>query len=131
MKKHFWLLTIAPLAMTASHASAQVTDQTPAPQAPAIPAPQAPATTAQQSASPLMSMDELDELRGGTQIAINDQTFLSENTGNTINGDFTAGDVNLSDNSLSSFNGLGNIVINTGAQSALQAGLGVTINITD
>jgi hypothetical protein len=123
MKKHFWLLTIAPLAMTASHASAQVTDQNAAPQAPA--------TTAQPSESPLMSLDELNELRGGTQIAINEQTFNSDNTGNTINGDFTAGDVNLSDNSLSSFNGLGNIVINTGAQSALQAGLAVTINITD
>ncbi len=123
MKKHFWLLAIAPLAMTASHASAQVADQNAAPQAPA--------TTAQPSVSPLMSMDELDELRGGTQIAINEQTFNSDNTGNTINGDYTAGDVNLSDNSLSSFNGLGNIVINTGAQSALQAGLGVTINITD
>lgn len=123
MKKHFWLLAIAPLAMTASNASAQVADQNAAPQAPA--------TTAQPSASPLMSMDELDELRGGTQIAINEQTFNSDNTGNTINGDYTAGDVNLSDNSLSSFNGLGNIVINTGAQSALQAGLGVTINITD
>ncbi|WP_422345778.1 hypothetical protein [Parasphingorhabdus sp.] len=123
MKKHFWLLTIAPLAMTASHASAQVTDQSAAPQAPA--------TTAQPSESPLMSLDELNELRGGTQIAINEQTFNSDNTGNTINGDFTAGDVNLSDNSLSSFNGLGNIVINTGAQSALQAGLAVTINITD
>jgi hypothetical protein len=78
-----------------------------------------------------MSLDELNALRGGTQIAINEQTFNSDNTGNTINGDFTAGDVNLSDNSLSSFNGLGNIVINTGAQSALQAGLAVTINITD
>lgn len=123
MKKHFWLLTIAPLAMTASHASAQVTDQNAAPQAPA--------TTAQPSESPLMSLDELNALRGGMQIAINEQTFNSDNTGNTINGDFTAGDVNLSDNSLSSFNGLGNIVINTGAQSALQAGLAVTINITD
>lgn len=123
MKNYFWLLTIAPLAMAASHASAQVADQGAASQAPA--------TSAQQSASPLMSMDELDELRGGTQIAINEQTFSSENTGNTIGGDYTAGDVNLSDNSLSSFNGLGNIVINTGAQSALQAGLGVTINITD
>ncbi len=123
MKKHFWLLTIAPMAMTASHASAQVTDQNAAPQAPA--------TTAQPSESPLMSLDELNALRGGTQIAINEQTFNSDNTGNTINGDFTAGDVNLSDNSLSSFNGLGNIVINTGAQSALQAGLAVTINITD
>ncbi len=123
MKKHFWLLMTAPLAMTASHASAQVADQNAAPQAPA--------TTEQQSASPLMSLEELDELRGGTQVAINEQTFNSDNTGNTINGDFTAGDVNLSDNSLSSFNGLGNIVINTGAQSALQAGLAVTINITD
>ncbi|QTD55221.1 hypothetical protein [Parasphingorhabdus cellanae] len=122
MKKHFWLLMIAP-AMTASHASAQVTDQDAAPQAPA--------TTAQPSESPLMSLDELDELRGGTQVAINQQTFNSENTGNTIGGDFTAGDVNLSDNSLSGFNGLGNVVINTGAQSALQAGLAVTINITD
>lgn len=123
MKKHYWLLITAPLAMTASHASAQVADQDAATPAPA--------TTAQQPASPLMSMDELGELRGGTQIAITDQTFSSENTGNTINGDVTAGDINLSDNSLSSFNGLGNIVMNTGAQASLQAGMAVTINITD
>lgn len=123
MKKHFWLLAIGPLAMTASHVSAQVADQNAAPQAPA--------TVEQQSASPLMSMDELDELRGGTQIAINEQTFMSENNGNTIGGDVTAGDISLSDNSLSSFNGLGNIVMNTGAQASLQAGLAVTINITD
>ncbi|MEH6758507.1 MAG: hypothetical protein V7676_13495 [Parasphingorhabdus sp.] len=123
MKKYYWLLAIAPLAMTASNASAQVADQDANLKAPA--------TVEQQSGSPLLSMTELDEMRGGTQIAINNQTLNAENSGNSIGGDFTAGDVSLSDNALSGFNGLGNFVFNTGAQSTLQAGLSVTINISD
>lgn len=123
MTKQYWLLTITALAMVASNANAQVTDQDATPKAPA--------TLEQQSASPLLSVTELDDVRGGAQIAINNQTLNSNNTGNTIGGDFTAGDVSLADNALSGFNGLGNFVFNTGAQSALQAGLSVTINMSD
>jgi hypothetical protein len=38
--------------------------------------------------------------------------------------------VSLSDNALSSFNGLGNIVINTGSQVSVQSGMNVTINVS-
>ncbi|MEM9500806.1 MAG: hypothetical protein AAF941_03055 [Pseudomonadota bacterium] len=79
----------------------------------------------------ILSLDDLAKMRGGEQTAISQQTFISDNSAGTINGDFIAGDVSISDNALSNFNGLGNIVINTGAQSTLQAGLGVTINISD
>ncbi|MEP3226127.1 MAG: hypothetical protein ABJO01_09135 [Parasphingorhabdus sp.] len=123
MKNHCRLFLIAPLALIASQTYAQASDPSAAPKTPAA--------TPQQSASPLLSLDELKQLRGGAQVAINEQTFNAANSGNIIDGDYTAGDVTLSDNSLSSFNGLGNIVINTGAQSALQAGLGVTINVID
>ena len=109
--------------MAASGANAQFSDQNAKPEAPAA--------LEAQSESPIMTMSELDSMRGGAQIAINSQTLNAENTGNTIGGDFTAGDVSLADNALSGFNGLGNFVFNTGAQSALQAGLSVTINISD
>ena len=130
MKNHYCLLTITALAMIASNASianAQVASPLPDQGTKS----QAPATSELQSESPLLSMSELDSMRGGTQIAINNQTLNAENTGNSIGGDFTAGDVSLADNALSGFNGLGNFVFNTGAQSALQAGLSVTINISD
>ena len=39
--------------------------------------------------------------------------------------------VSLSDNALSGFNGVGNVLINTGAQVSLQAGMNLTINIGD
>lgn len=123
MKKYYWLLSITALTMATSGANAQFSDQNAKPEAPAA--------LEAQSESPIMTMSELDSMRGGTQIAINSQTLNAENTGNTIGGDFTAGDVSLADNALSGFNGLGNFVFNTGAQSALQAGLSVTINISD
>lgn len=93
---------------------------------PAVPAPQK-----SERASPLMSAKELTQMRGGQQIAINNQTLNSQNTGNVIDGDFTAGDVTLSDDALSNFNGLGNFIFNTGAQSSLQAGMSVTINVNE
>lgn len=130
MKNHYCLLTITALAMIASNAS-MANAQTASPLPDQGTNSQAPATSELQSESPLLSMSELDSMRGGTQIAINNQTLNAENTGNSIGGDFTAGDVSLADNALSGFNGLGNFVFNTGAQSALQAGLSVTINISD
>lgn len=90
-----------------------------------------PAPAPADTSSPILSLDDLNALSSGNQLAINNQLLNAENTGNTINGDYTAGDVNLADNALSGFNGLGNFVFNTGAQSSLQAGMSVTININD
>jgi hypothetical protein len=78
-----------------------------------------------------LSDDELVELRGGEALVITNQTLVAITTGNVINGDYVAGDVSLSDFSLSNFNGLGNVLINTGAQVSLQTGMNVTINVGD
>jgi hypothetical protein len=71
----------------------------------------------------------LDAQRGGEQLIVTNQTLTAITQGNVLNGDFLAGDVNLSDSALSSFNGVGNILINTGAQVSLQTGMNLTINI--
>jgi hypothetical protein len=78
---------------------------------------------------PLTLTDEnLGDQRGGFTIVSANQTLSAISTGSVLNGDFTAGAVNLSDNALSNFNGFGNVVINTGAQNSLQAGMNITIN---
>ncbi len=142
MHLKYWALGIAPLALVASHASAQVADTQPLDLDPDTPKAQigvkpgqAPAQIAIHSeetpAPSVMSLEDLDDMRGGTQTAINSQTVISQIIDNTIEGNFTAGDVSFSDNALSGFNGLGNIVVNTGALSSLQATLGVTINTAE
>jgi chemotaxis protein CheY-P-specific phosphatase CheC len=77
----------------------------------------------------LVGNTELTEQRGGEQLIVTNQTLTAITQGNVLNGDFLAGDVNLSDSALSSFNGVGNILINTGAQVSLQTGMNLTINI--
>lgn len=128
MKKLPLILMIASLAIHTQTASAQTIsaepDSTPASE-------NASADAAVSASTPVLSFKELDEMRGGTQIAINNQTLNAANSGNTINGDFTAGDVSLADDAFSNFSGLGNFVFNTGAQSSLQAGMSITINISE
>ena len=77
----------------------------------------------------VVANSELDAQRGGEQLIVTNQTLTAITQGNVLNGDFLAGDVNLSDSALSSFNGVGNILINTGAQVSLQTGMNLTINI--
>jgi hypothetical protein len=79
----------------------------------------------------MLSNEELIEQRGGEQLIVTNQTLTAITQGNVLNGDFLAGDVTLSDNALSSFNGMGNILINTGAQVSLQSGMNVTINVNE
>lgn len=139
VKTLFSAMCIPPLVLAASAASAQTSDE-PTPQLPihhqtAQPPESVSKAGGQDSVKlkepSIVSLEALAEMRGGEQSAVSQQTFISDNSGGTIGGDFTAGDVSISDNALSNFNGLGNIVINTGAQSSLQAGLGVSINIAD
>lgn len=73
--------------------------------------------------------DELSELRGGQGVVVSNQTLVAITSGNVINGGYAAGNVSLSDNALSNFNGIGNLLINTGAQVSLQTGMNVTINV--
>lgn len=129
MQKYHLAFAIVPFAFATAPIGAQQTGEE-AYTAPALSDHIAPNIKAKgQSISPMLSMDELDEMRGGAQIAINNQLLNTQNTGNTIEGDFTAGDISIADNAFSNFSGLGNFVFNSGAQSSLQAGMSVTINI--
>lgn len=76
-------------------------------------------------------LDDLDikELRGGENLIVTNQTLTAITTGNVIDGNYTAGNVTLSDFALSNFNGLGNLMINTGAQVSMQGGINLTINV--
>jgi hypothetical protein len=96
----------------------------------------APATQPDQGASPAatdglttLSDGDLDRLRGGQEIVLTNQTLTAITSGNVINGNFTAGNVSISDFALSNFNGIGNLLINTGAQVSLQTGMNLTINV--
>ncbi len=80
-------------------------------------------------ASRMMSDTELNAQRGGEALVVTNQTLTAITQGNVLNGGFLAGNVSLSDSALSSFNGVGNILINTGAQVSLQTGMNLTINI--
>lgn len=88
-----------------------------------------PAMRAPARSSHMLSNEELSDQRGGEQLIVANQTLTAVTQGNVLNGGFLAGDVNLSDSALSSFNGVGNILINTGAQVSLQTGMNLTINI--
>ena len=83
-----------------------------------------------EEASTLSNAD-LDQLRGGESVVVTNQTLTAITSGNVINGNYSAGNVNLSDSALSNFNGLGNVLINTGAQVSLQTGMNVTINVNN
>jgi hypothetical protein len=76
-----------------------------------------------------LSDGDLGDLRGGDAIVVGTQTLTAINSGSVINGNYAAGNIRISDNALSNFNGLGNLVINTGAQNNLQSAMNVTINI--
>jgi hypothetical protein len=70
----------------------------------------------------------LGRMRGGQTLIVGSQTMTAITTGNILNGDYAAGDVSLTDNALSNFNGVGNLLINTGAQVSLQSGMNLIIN---
>lgn len=79
--------------------------------------------------SPMLNDHELDIQRGGQSLVITNQTMTAITSGNVLNGDYTAGSVALSDFALSNFNGVGNLLINTGAQVSAQSGMNLTINL--
>jgi hypothetical protein len=92
-------------------------------------APPAAASPAERAPSAVIGDEALKLARGGETVVVNNQTLSALLSGNVIGGDYTAGSVTISDQALSNFNGLGNLLINTGAQNALQAGMTLTINV--
>jgi hypothetical protein len=83
------------------------------------------------AAEAILDDADLESLRGGETVILTSQTMMAITTGNVIHGDYIAGSVTLSDLALSNFNGLGNILINTGGQVSLQTGMNVTVNVGD
>lgn len=100
-------------------------------------APDPPTAAASPAAAPAIPHHEvqpiddqtLSDTRGGQAIVIGNQTLKSSLTGNSIAGNYTAGGVSFSDTAFSNFSGMGNIVINTGAQANLQSAMNITINL--
>ncbi len=76
----------------------------------------------------ILADEDLLQMRGGHAIVVGNQTLTAISNGNAFTGNYTAGSIALADNALSNFNGLGNLVINTGAQNNLQSAMNVTIN---
>jgi hypothetical protein len=100
----------------------------------ALASPASPTTVQPASANDepaVLSNEELGVMRGGESVAVTNQTLVAITSGNVINGDYAAGNISLSDNAFSNFNGLGNVLINTGAQVSLQTGMNVTINVNN
>lgn len=64
-------------------------------------------------------------------VALTEQSLSAVNTGNTINANsLVSGAISLQDSALSGFGGIGNIMMNTGANNNLQSTMSVTIVIT-
>lgn len=76
-----------------------------------------------------ISEADLGNMRGGQAIVVGNQTLTAITRGNVLTGGYSAGQVNLSDNAFSNFNGVGNVAINTGAQVSLQSAMNLVINI--
>jgi hypothetical protein len=94
---------------------------------------QPPAQPALEEALPYtaLPLDELDAISGGASVSVDlltNQNLTATNSGNSIVAtSVRSGDVNLSDNALSGFNGVGNFVINTGANNNLQGSISVNV----
>ena len=87
-----------------------------------------PASRVVGQATPLTD-DDLAGNRGGQTVVASGQTLTAVTTGNTLNGNYSAGSIVLSGSALSNFNGIGNFAINTGAQVSIQSGMNLTINV--
>ncbi len=75
---------------------------------------------------------ELADLSGGDGVTVNmftAQTLSAVNSGNTVQagGDINSGQINLNAAAFDGFSGIGNFVMNTGANNNLQSTLAVNI----
>lgn len=97
----------------------------PARTSPVAPQPEAPAA---------LSEEEMQALSGGDAVnveVLTRQQLSGTTTGNTVSaGSITSGSVNFSPDALSGFNGVGNFVINTGANNTLQGAISISIVTT-
>lgn len=78
-----------------------------------------------------LAPEELDALSGGDAVEVNvlnNQQLTATSSGNTVTaGVISSGDVTFSGEALSGFSGIGNFVVNTGANNVLQGSISVNI----
>lgn len=78
-----------------------------------------------------LSSSEMATLAGGEGVnvaVLTQQQLTGATTGNTVNaGTMTSGTVTFSDNALSGFRGIGNFVVNTGANNTLQGAINISV----
>ena len=78
-----------------------------------------------------LAPSELSTLAGGQGVDVavmTRQQLTGTTTGNTINaGTVTSGSVSFSANALSGFSGVGNFVVNTGANNTLQGAINISV----
>ena len=90
-------------------------------------------TTAADAAPQVMDQDALAKMSGGADVKINETTALSQqeltatSTSNTVVGNLNTGQVTFAAGSLDNFAGIGNFVVNTGANNILQGSINVSI----
>jgi hypothetical protein len=70
-------------------------------------------------------------VNGGAEVSIellNRQQLTGMTTGNTVTaGTLTSGPISFSPSALNGFNGIGNFVLNTGANNTLQGAISVSV----
>ncbi|MET0338435.1 MAG: hypothetical protein ABW063_11840 [Caulobacter sp.] len=73
-------------------------------------------------------MDAIVGRQGVASVALSEQHLSATNTGNSVSGQTViSGEVNFGPGSLQNFNGVGNFVVNTGANNNLQGAINITI----
>jgi hypothetical protein len=78
-----------------------------------------------------LTPEEMAAINGGAEVSLevlNRQQLTGMTTGNTvIAGTLTSGQINFAPNALSGFNGIGNFVLNTGANNTLHGAISVSV----
>lgn len=81
-----------------------------------------------------LSVEEMAQASGGQGVTVEvltRQQLSGTTTGNTVNaGTLTSGDVTFGPDALTGFNGVGNFVINTGANNTLQGAINISVVTT-
>ena len=91
-------------------------------------------SSAQPGSEAPIPTSEMASLSGGEGVdvkVLTQQQLTGATSGNTVNaGTVTSGAVNFSDNALSGFRGIGNFVVNTGANNTLQGAINISVVTT-
>lgn len=103
-------------------------------QAQTDPKPAEPQSPAAAAGAPTLSLQEMAEASGGQGVALEvltRQQLSGTTSGNTVTaGTMTSGDVSFGADALDGFSGVGNFVINTGANNTLQGAINISIVTT-